>query len=135
MNAIELVVFASLINWIATTILVESSLFAPVRDRVLRMGVHIVVKGRKLPPSGKIPDDLTRADVEAGEMHRAWWAMKLAQLVTCIMCLGVWVGFAEAIYFRAYGPFYGVFAIIANGLLFKAGGHCVYELRSRVAKP
>ena len=133
MNSIELVVFASLINWLVTTFFVESSLFQPVRDYVLRTGVHIVVNGRKLPPSGKIPDDMTRADVEAGQLVRSWWAMKLAQLVTCIMCLGVWVGFAEALYFG--GPLHGWAAIIANGLLYKAGGHLIYELRSRVAKP
>jgi hypothetical protein len=133
MNGIELVVFASFINWIATTIFVESSLFAPIRDRILRMGVSLLVNGRKLPSTGKIPDDMTRADVEAGKLVRAKWAEKLAMLVTCIMCLGVWVGFAEALYFG--GPFGGWAAIVANGLLYKAGGHFIYELRSRVAKP
>ena len=134
MNGIELFVFASLINWLATTIFVESSLFAPLRDRVMRWGVVLVLKdGRTVSPTGQLNDSLTREDIEAGQIIRKWYAEKAAMLVTCIMCLGVWVGFAEALYFG--GPLGGWAAIVANGLLYKAGGHFIYELRSRIAKP
>ena len=134
MNGIELFVFASLINWLVTTIFVESSLFAPLRDRVMRWGVVLVLKdGRTVSPTGQLNDSLTREDIESGQIKRKWYAEKSAMLVTCIMCLGVWVGFAEALYFG--GPLGGWAAIVANGLLYKAGGHFIYELRSRIAKP
>ena len=133
-NGIELFVFASLINWLVTTIFVESSLFAPMRDKVLRMGVVLKLKdGRLVSPTGQLNENLTREDIEAGQIIRKWYAEKAAMLVTCIMCLGVWVGFAEALYFG--GPLGGWAAIVANGLLYKAGGHFIYELRSRIAKP
>lgn len=134
-NPWTLFLFATLINWISTTILVESSLFAGLRDRVLRLGVVLVLPdGRRLPPTGKVSEELTKADIESGRVDRTWWALKLAQLVTCIMCVGVWVGLAEALVLGT--PWHHVwYAVPAAALLYKAGGHFVYELRSRVAKP
>jgi hypothetical protein len=133
MQPIE-VFYIAIVNWLVVTILVESTLFDPWRQFVLRLGAHITLAdGTKLPPSGKIPEGVTQQQIEQAHVTKAAWSIKLAQLVTCHMCLGVWVGFAEALYFG--GPFHGWAAIVANGLLFKAGGHLVLELRSRVAKP
>lgn len=48
----------------------------------------------------------------------------LAYLVSCCLCAGTWVGFAEAIVFGGY--FHGWYAIIANGLAYKGIGHIIY---------
>jgi hypothetical protein len=128
------VFYIALINWLATTIFVESSLFQPFRDWVLRLGAHIVLaNGIKLPPSGVIPEGVSPDQIQGAAIKKTWWSIKLAQLVNCQMCTGVWVGFAEALYFG--GPLHGWATVVANALLFKAGGHLIFELRSRVAKP
>lgn len=126
------VIFIMLVNWLATTIFVESSLFAPARDWIVRKSQRVVWKGQrlKLPftfPEGTTPEEAAEAQI----IFTNPWA-KVGQLVTCHMCTGTWVGFIQAAVFG--GPFAGWYAVIANGLLYKAGGHLILELRSRVAK-
>lgn len=128
---VELVIYAGLINWLVTTIFVESTLFAPYRDYFVQRGLRVWIGDEKLPrnvvPQGYTPEQLETARVEPDR----YWG-KLAQFVTCHMCTGVWVGLAEALYFG--GPLHGWAAVVANALLYKAVGHLVLELRSRVAK-
>ena len=139
MSPWTLVAFAAFINWISTTILVESSLFAGIRERILRWGVVLVVevdgKTMRLPPTGDIASTgLTQEQLQTGRVEHTWYSLKCAQLVTCIMCLGVWVGVAEALVLGT--PWHHIwYAVPAAALLYKAGGHFLYELRSRVAKP
>lgn len=98
-----IVVYAGLVNWIATTIVVESELARPFRDWVCR---H-----RQGASAARNPDD-----------RGIWrWA---DYLIRCHLCTGVWIGIAEAIYLGARGP-----AIIWTGLLIKAVGHLILELR------
>lgn len=47
---------------------------------------------------------------------------KMAYLCRCQLCMGTWVGFAEALII-SHQPFHGWYAIIASGLVFKAFGH------------
>jgi hypothetical protein len=97
-----IVVYAGLVCWIATTIIVESELFRPLRDTVVkRRWEH--------------PDD------------RSVW-QGIDYLLRCHMCTGVWVGIAEALYL---GPIYGrgVLGIVWTGLLIKAVAHLILELR------
>lgn len=93
--------FHGLVNWIATTILVESELFRPVRQWLER-----------------------RTD-SAGQW---WWAWeKLRYLAGCHLCVGTWVGLTQAATFGS--PWRGVWGLLAGGLLYKAIGHLVLELR------
>jgi hypothetical protein len=86
----QTVLFASLVNWLITYILVEGSIFQTPRRWAKRHA----------------PD-------------------KLAELATCQLCAGVWVGFGQGLLIR--GPL-GHF--ILDGLLYKAGGHLVLEVAS-----
>lgn len=126
-----LVVYAGLINWIVTTIFVESHLFARPRDWVVRKGLVVVTQtGRHRMPY-IWPEDTTAEEADAGRIVPYGWRGKFSQLVTCHLCVRVWVGFALALYLG--GPLGGWAAPVANGLLYAAAGHLVLELRSRVA--
>jgi hypothetical protein len=79
------------------------------------------------------PEDTTEEEYEAAQppVLRGSWA-KLAQLVTCQMCMRTWVGFAEALIMGS--PYSGLwYAPIAGGLLYAGLGHLILEARSRVA--
>lgn len=132
------VLYVCLINWLVTTILVESHLFAPVREWVVGESWHTFVGGAWHKIGNKhwftFPEDATEADVDKAKatntMRGPWF--KLAQLVSCQLCVRVWVGFAEAFVFG--GPFAGRwYQFLADGLLYAAGGHLILELRSRIA--
>jgi hypothetical protein len=130
-----LTLFAGLINWLVTTIFVESKLFEPIRNFVIYESYYCDWDGKRYKCGGRhsfiFPEGTTQAEAEAHPpyMYGPW--VKVAQLVTCQLCTRVWVGFAEAAYFG--GPLHGSFPIIANGLLYAAVGHLIFELRSRVA--
>lgn len=130
-----LVLYASLINWFVTTIFVESHLFKAPRDWLVINGLFVQVRGvwHKLPFMW--PEDATQEEVDIAnaDLRPMGWRGKVAQLVSCSMCTRTWVGFAEAVYFG--GPLHGWAGIIANGLLYAAGGHLIMELRSTIAKP
>lgn len=127
-----IVLYAALINWVATTVFVEASLFEPYRSWVIRRAERVATPTglHKLPyvwPEGTTEEQASNPQI----VYVKPWG-KVAQLITCHLCLGTWVGFIEAAVFG--GPFHGWYAIIANGLLFKAGGHLILELRSKIAK-
>ena len=130
-----LVLYAALVNWIVTTIFVESKLFEPIRLWIIHES-YVVRWDGKLHKVGnkhwfEFPIETTQEEADAANVHMAGPWAKLAQLVTCQLCTRVWVGFAEALVFR--GPFVGWYSYLANGLLYAAAGHLIYELRSRVA--
>lgn len=93
------VIALGLVNWMATTILVESKLFRPLRQ---------FVNNRRFGP------------------RKVLWD-KLSYLVGCHLCTGTWVGLAQAAVFGS--PWSGWYGWIAGGLLYKAVGHLVLELR------
>lgn len=106
------VLFLGLVTWIATTIVVESELFRPLRAWIGMRGV-----ARKL-------DRDTRRLREDGS-SRLW--AKAAYLVECPLCTGTWIGLVLAFTFGS--PFPGLPGTIAGGLLYKAIAHLVLELR------
>jgi hypothetical protein len=130
-----MVLWGALINWLVTTIFVESKLFEPLRTWI----IHEAYAVRHADAWHKIgnkhwytfPEETTQEEADAATpvLHGPW--AKVAQLVTCQLCTRVWVGFAEAAYFG--GPDHGWARLVANGLLYAALGHLIFELRSRVA--
>lgn len=130
---LALIAWAALINWLVTTIFVESKLFEPVRNWVIMEAYYVrwtdgtwrKCGGRHGPVI--FPEE--HKDEPEMVMRGPW--LKAAQLVTCQLCTRVWVGFAEAAYFG--GPDHGWARLIANGLLYAGAGHLIFELRSRVA--
>lgn len=129
-----LVVYGAIINWVVTTILVESTLFAPVRQWIQNEAWYVrwpfpevwrKCGGRHgpviFPECHNSPPNVV--------MRGPW--LKLAQLTTCQLCMRVWVGLAESAYFG--GPDHGWAHLVANALLYAGLGHLLLELRSRVA--
>ena len=102
-----LVVWAGLVNWIATTILVEGELFRPVRERV----------GGWVPPTNPF-------SFFGGGY---WRRPKVAYLVQCHLCTGTWVGFVLALVVP--GPFE---FFVLDGLLYKAVGHLTLTVANRI---
>lgn len=104
----SLIVAAGLVNWLVTTIVVESELGRPVRDYVCRRRARA-----------------NRAYWIKGD-HSVWrW---LDFLLRCHLCVGVWVALAEVAWL---GPVVGrgVAGFVFTALLVKAVGHLVLELR------
>lgn len=130
-----LTLYAGLINWLVTTIFVEAKLFAPWREWVVREASVIRARDEIHHVGNKHaylwPEDTTEEEANAATvfLHGPW--AKAAQLITCHLCTRVWVGFAQALYLG--GPLGGWAATVANGLLYAAIGHLIFELRSRVA--
>lgn len=129
-----LVLWAFLINWLVTTIVVESTLFLALRQWFIVRTWYVTCRGERHRCGGKRafiwPEDATEEEASAAPYHWGPW-LKPAQLMTCQLCTRVWIGFAEAAYFG--GPDHGTFRLVANGLLYAAGGHLILEARSRLA--
>lgn len=127
------VFYLVLINWIVTTILTESTLFLAFRQWFVVRTWYVTCRGERHRCGGtKVflwPEDATEEEASVEPYHWGPW-LKPAQLVTCQLCMRVWVGFAEAAVIG--GPF-GRWFVPANGLLFAAGGHLILELRSKIA--
>lgn len=136
MHGLGLVAAAAVINWFVTTIFVESHLLAPVRTWVVHEAMEVATPEDGWQKIGNShhylwPQGTTQEQVEAAQqIPRGNWG-KLAQLITCQMCMRTWIGFAEA--FILGGPFQGWYSIFANALLYAGLGHLILELRSRVA--
>lgn len=106
MTTVE-VLYLGLVCWLATTVIVESVLFAPARVSVQRWAVR---HGR--PRRGG---------------RRPSWRDSLAYLVGCHLCTGIWVGLAIALV--AGGPFdQPLVGWALSGLTYKAIGHLVLEV-------
>lgn len=118
------VLFLGLVNWITTTIVVESELFRPLREciqkrRTRRRPAFTPPLGVNTMPGAKLPDQYF--------VCRPVWN-KLAYLVSCHLCAGTWIALGEAATFGV--PFHhGLLGVAAGGLLYKAIGHLVLELR------
>lgn len=107
-----LIVAAGLVNWLVTTIIVESELGRPLRDAV-----------RDRREDADINSVFT---IEANTDRSVWrW---LDYLLRCHLCVGVWVALAEVAWL---GPLVGrgVAGFVFTALLVKAVGHLVLELR------
>lgn len=121
-----------LINWIATTILVESELTRPFREWLDRKRQQVIEPEREV---SRITADnvvINRGwrcnggpcrDPKNRYGFRAFWN-KMAYVFGCHLCTGTWVGLVEAV---ILGPVIGsgVVGIILTGLLFKAVGHLI----------
>lgn len=107
-----------LVNWIATTIAVESELTRPLREFIgaRRTRLRFVINS----PAGPIP---TTNPIEE---CRPFWN-KMAYLCGCHLCTGTWIGLVESAVFGS--PFKGAPGVVGGGLLYKAIGHLVLELR------
>lgn len=127
------IVGLGLVNWIATTILVESELTRPLRDWVSgrerearKRDGHPAVPGFQL-----VTEEFVRRVFGLDGPRLSWRARawgKARYLVSCHLCTGTWVGLALAVAVPAVRPFgTGVVGAILAGLLFKATGHLVLE--------
>lgn len=112
----SLVVAAGLVNWLVTTIVVESELGRPLREYVRRRRNLAAQRRPTLPPP-----------FAPGNADRGPWRW-LDYLLACHLCTGVWIAIAEALYL---GPLVGRGAagVIFTALIVKAVGHLVLELR------
>ena len=126
------VFYIVLVNWLVATILVDSHLFAPLRNHLVKKAEYVQTSWGVFKLPYLFPEGTTKEEYDASRViyHGRW--LKPAQLATCYLCIRVWIGFAQAAYFG--GPFGGWAHIVANGLLYAAGGHLILELRSHIAK-
>jgi hypothetical protein len=93
-----------LINWLVTVLVTQNKVFEDVRSLVTRCGEWIEPRCR---PIGS----------------------KVRYFASCPMCVGAWIGFAEAAAFG--GPLHphpSWASWIANGLLYKAVGHLILQV-------
>lgn len=97
-----------LINWLITTIVVESELTRPLRDWVDRTPTRRVKRW--------VP-------------QRTTLRAKAAYLIGCHLCTGTWIGLAQALTVPHLGPFgTGITGWVLAGLLYKAIGHATLVL-------
>jgi hypothetical protein len=107
-NGLLLVLLLGSVNWIATEIIVTSVIFKDVREIIDRCGERVKARYPRI-----------------GE--------KICYFLTCALCVGVWIGFMEALAFG--GPLQPLgwaswAAFIANGLAYKAIGHLLLQLNA-----
>lgn len=102
------VLYAGLIVWLVTLILVESFAFAGLREYVE------VLQDRAIDRAYDDPSDRNLLLLRAAE--------KLTYLVNCHLCTGVWVGLVVALIIP------GPLPMVLNALLYKAVGHLVLEV-------
>lgn len=129
-EAVTDVIALGLVCWLATTIIVESELVRPLRDFVERKRWAV----RDIPE----PVDYVDASVTAMRFFKSKQGpeyfrrerplvTKLSYALSCHLCTGTWVGVSLALIFGS--PFSGAVGILGGGLLYKAIGHLVLELR------
>lgn len=98
--------YAGLVVWLVTLIIVESELLRPVREWV----------------AGYVPATVINPRLSISEFNTR---PKLAYLLGCHLCTGVWVGLTVAVVVPGPLPY-----TVLNGLLYKAIGHGVLEITS-----
>lgn len=107
MTPFVLIIALGLVNWFVTTVVVEANVTQPIRSWFHTRWMHA-----------------------QREWSLVMWE-KLAYLVNCHMCAGVWVGLALAAFApMVFGP--GVIPFILVGLLIKAIGHLVLTVWHRI---
>ncbi len=121
----SLILGLGLVNWIATTILVDSTLTEALRTKPI---VKWQANASFCMASEYAMDGTGRAKWTKHCVLARFWA-KVHQLVNCHLCLGTWVAFIQAAFFIR-GPWY---VWISYALLIKAVGHLILEVRSKVA--
>ncbi len=120
------VLFAGLIVWIITTILVESELTRPFREWIGTLydeaaTALAVVKAHPVTFRPKVRRRLRFYVSFLGKMR---------YLVGCHLCTGVWIGLLVALVLPGVRPFGTGFGdIVLAGLLFKAVAHIVLVLQ------
>lgn len=133
---IALVLALGAVCWITTTIICESELFRPLRNYV-KANRPLKYKG----PEPTSLDEAKRLAVQEYRIEQAPWSIIRREsglfkwldfLLCCPLCVGVWVGIAEAIYVQVRP---GVAGFIFSALLYKAVGHLILELRPQAWKP
>lgn len=101
------VVGFGLVNWIATEIVVNSVVFEDVRELVSGFGRRV---HKRHPRIGH----------------------KITYFTGCCLCVGVWVGFIEALVFggplQIHAGWLAWASFIANGLAYKAVGHLLLQV-------
>lgn len=120
LKGIPLVVIAGLINWLVTLIVVEAAILTEARNCVRSFGE-------------RVKNDSSHCGATR------FLGGKIAYLVGCHLCVGVWVGFFEAVILDAAGfsPFqlhawlwnvgFGTFAYKAIGHLTLQISNCLHQ--------
>ena len=106
--ALASVLFLGGVNWVATEIIVTSVIFEDVREAVIKLGARVE---ERHPRIGR----------------------KVSYFCKCALCVGIWIGFAEAIVLG--GPLHpgGIWAwsaFIVNGLIYKFVGHLLLQVNA-----
>lgn len=101
------VLYAGLITWFVTLVLVEGEIFAPLRDWFEYRTDLALLRDRYA--------ETTKEHKKTTRRYRVW--NKVSYLVNCHMCAGTWIGIGLG--FLIPGPF----SPVLSGLLYKAIGH------------
>lgn len=114
MEFILIVLALGLANWFATTLIVDSEFFRPLREWVARKNVNAV--------------EAFSADTPFRTRVREVFWRKTMYLVGCHTCTGTWVGFAIAAFLPTSLVVPGIWPVaglVLNALAIKAVGHLV----------
>lgn len=121
MSPVTTLILLGLVNWLVTTILVESEITRPIRDWVENQ--HTVGF-----------DIFDPRYSWAKSIHEAKWQTrvwrKVGYLVHCHLCAGTWVGLvmAAVVSYRAFAVRPAFLAAVLTGLAIKAVGHLTLEV-------
>lgn len=110
---VGLPILLGLVNWIVTVIVTQGAILEELRNKVKTFGSRLEVDS---------PHKITK--LVGG---------KLNYFVACPLCVGTWIGFAEAASFG--GPLHphpAWAAWIASGLLYKAIGHLSLQVSANL---
>lgn len=119
------VLYAGLVVWFATYVLVESEMFRPLRDAVKRRrDAGLPVRTSRTYVNQRAYEEYNYAvELYVGSRRYRRWE-KLRYLLGCHACAGTWVGFAVAAALPGVRPLGGgAVGFVLAGLLFKAVGH------------
>lgn len=130
---IPTIIALGLVNWLTTTIIVESELTRPLREWFKRKGTWQQTDEEW---DAQYAAHLRGEEPPKPQLRlRAW--RKAAYLVACHLCTGTWIGLVLAALglVHPFGP--GVLGWTLTGLLIKAIGHLtlvVHKAGERLAK-
>lgn len=117
------IVLLGMANWLATLLIVESELFRPLREWIFRHWQNAI----------RFDSDFTATELMENvqvleTFHESYLWRQAKYLVNCHLCVGVWVGFAEALVLVHPLIGSGVVGIVLTALVFKAIGHATLEV-------